>query len=179
MSKEQNNQGVLVEQDEALGFYFDSLLLTDEVEYLDDMQESHSTPESETDSAPEQQQTDSTRETVFPETENNDNSSQNRESVKDFLQASKMPQQTHRQQKQVTPEMPIQEPFIQGKEQTEPEQSEPTKQAEPKQPIHKNIDTAVNIETRIEQSHRVRFHPNPEKPFLQSLRQPHLKLLSQ
>ena len=162
MSKEQNNQGVLVEQDEALGFYFDSLLLTDEVEYLDDMQESPGTPESEPDFAPEQQQTDSTRKTPSPETENNDNRSQNGESVKDFLQASKMRQQTHCKQEQVTPETPIQEPFIQEKEQSEPEQSEP-EQSEFKQSVAKDTDVPVNAATRVKQSPQT-ITPGPVSP---------------
>ncbi len=157
MSKEQNSQGFLVEQDEALGFYFDSLLLTDEVEYLDDMQESPGTPELEPDSAPEQQQTDSNRKTLSPETENNDNSSQNGESVKDFLQASKMRQQTHRQQEQVTPETLTKEPFIQEKEQSEPEQSEF------KQSVAKDTDAPVNVATRVKQSPQM-ITPGPVSP---------------
>lgn len=139
MSKEQNSQDFLVEQDEALGFYFDSLLLTDEVEFLDDMQESPSTPESAT----EQQQADSSRETLSPETDNNDNSSQNGESVKGFLQASKMRQQTPGQQEQVTPEKLTQKPFIQEKEQSEFKQS-----------VKKDTDAPVIAATRAEQSPR-------------------------
>ena len=178
MNKEQNNQDLLVEQDEALGFYFDSLLLTDEVEYLDDMQKTSGTHESEPDSAPEQQQTDNPREIHSPETENN-NSSQNEASVKDFLQASKMRQQRQRQQKTLTPEPLAQKTLIQEKDQPEPdlteaEQPEPKqpepkqpepKQPEPKQPIHKNTDTAVNSEIRAKQPpHTITPGPVSPKP---------------
>ncbi len=40
MNKEQDNQSLLVDQDDALGVYFDSLLLSDEIEFLDDVQDS-------------------------------------------------------------------------------------------------------------------------------------------
>ncbi len=151
MSKEQNNQDLLVEQDEALGFYFDSLLLTDEVEYLDDMQESHRLPESEADSAPEQQQTDSIRETLPPEIENN-NSSQDGNLVKDFLQASKMRQQRCAQQKPVTPAAPIQQSAIQEKEQSEFKQSG-----------QKDANTPVNVETSVKPPPQT-ITPGPVSP---------------
>ncbi len=100
MSNEQNNQDFLVEQDEALGFYFDSLLATHETEFLDDMQASTEVSEralvQEQNSKPAIPNKETkNKQTLNKQSDNisDDQDGHNTESARAFLQASRLRQQ--------------------------------------------------------------------------------------
>lgn len=124
MNDKQDNQSLLVEQEEALGVYFDSLLLSDEIEYLDDMQEAEPAIPAK---IPESQLIEKQSAQPEPETQTQ-TQTQRLQSARDFLRASKLRQQTKNTPK-ATPSK--REPLIAAVTESAVQTSEQEKKADP------------------------------------------------
>lgn len=108
MSDKQKKQTLLVDQDEALGFYFDALLSPDDNEDLSEesSEENEYQEEVNSESLDQVQQTtkefsDSTEQQTIDEQKITEKSVDNLQSTQDFLEASRL-----RQQKQLEPQTP-------------------------------------------------------------------------
>ncbi len=102
MNKEQDNQPLLVDQDDALGVYFDSLLASDEIEFLDDVQDSAVPQEPAIQEINKSDKVETVPQTV----KHKPSEGEQLHSVREFLMASKHRlQQSQLSQQKVSPQI--------------------------------------------------------------------------